>query len=252
MAPRAAGTRAPGQHKSIQLGDPVDDSGTQGYLAVPSELEDKVLSEGYVTSRRRKVPITLTGDATLAAVAMLRHNPGKEAVVQEVCGLQEEQIDRRKGRVRLKHLPSENLRSRVPSSTTPTTSKKDRFGGLFRTLQQGLVVFCGGRSWRDPSRNTNGIVGAVMADVTGSSQPTEPVEEIAKVSTSQSFPDYVPLTGDIPDEGKMLSLEDPYPCRFGSVTSLSRMTRECKRKGGSSSEGACVKCLIPFQCPFWL
>lgn len=91
------------------LGSSVSYSGTQGYIAVPAELKEKVLSEGYVTSKRKEVPITLVDDAALAAKAMLHHNPGKETVVLEVFGLREEQIDRQKSKVRLSRLPSENL-----------------------------------------------------------------------------------------------------------------------------------------------
>ena len=52
----------------------------------------------------------------------------------------------------------------------------------------------------------------------------EPTEELARSCTNQRFHDYVPLSRGVPDEGKMLSLEDPYPCRFRPKASLSMKT----------------------------
>ena len=55
-----------------------------------------------------------------------------------------------------------------------------------------------------------------------------PSKESVVGAANQDFPDYEPLSGDRRDEDKMLSLEDLYPCRFGSGASLSMLDRECE------------------------
>ena len=81
---------------------------------------------------------------------------------------------------------------------------------------------------------------------------SRPSKESVVGAANQDFPDYEPLSGDRRDEDKMLSLEDLYPCRFGSVASLSMRTRERKRSTRSRSEGSCVNCFSPFHRLFWL
>ena len=56
----------------------------------------------------------------------------------------------------------------------------------------------------------------------------DPSEEPVAGAANQDFPDNEPIWGEDSDEDNMLSLEDPYPCRFGSGASLSMRTRECE------------------------
>ena len=80
----------------------------------------------------------------------------------------------------------------------------------------------------------------------------DPPEGPVTRAADQDFPDFEPISVEDPDEENMLSLEDPYPCRFGSGASLSMRTRECKGSARSRSEGSCCACFSPFHCLFWL
>ena len=51
-----------------------------------------------------------------------------------------------------------------------------------------------------------------------------PTEEPDAGAATHDFPAYEPISGEDSDEDNMLSLEDPYPCRFRPKASLSMKT----------------------------
>ena len=81
---------------------------------------------------------------------------------------------------------------------------------------------------------------------------SEPLKEPAAGAANQNFPDYEPFSGKDSEEDTMVSLEDPYPCRFSSVASLSMGTRACKESVRRASEEPCCAYSSPFHCMFWL
>lgn len=83
---------------------------TVAYLAVQTSLAETILRDGYKATKRDAVPCAFTPEEAVAA--RFSHYPDdKDVIVIEVFGISDDKLDRCAGKIRVKHLTPEHLRS---------------------------------------------------------------------------------------------------------------------------------------------